>query len=145
MSWAVVLGFVERAAPVLFAAGLIQGIIAWTKRKPEVAILDATAGRTKGEADALVVTSAEKSVQMAMDMVARLESELAQRAEEARLLAIDASSTRRRLATSEADQAVLKHQVVGLEEDLRRAEGAVRLCQTQIEALNRTITSLRGP
>lgn len=141
-----ILDLLLRSIPIVIGGGLVQLVIHLSRRRAEVRQLDAAAAKTDVDADAVVVSSAERSVALAgglrdqaVAQVARLEVELGERAEEAKLLAEDAARTRTRLARAEANQAVLRNQVSSLQAELRAAEASVRVCQAAIAELRASI------
>lgn len=54
-----------RSIPILVGGGAVQFIIFMLRRRSEMKIADATAGKTEAESGSVVVSSAERSVAMA--------------------------------------------------------------------------------
>lgn len=61
-------GFVDllvRSVPILIGGGVVQFVIFLLKRRSEIRIADATAGKFDADSGSVVVSSAERSVAMA--------------------------------------------------------------------------------
>lgn len=59
------LDLLVRSIPILIGGGAVQFIIFLLKRRSEMKMADATAGKVDAESGSVVVSSAERSVQMA--------------------------------------------------------------------------------